>query len=561
MRYSKKYIIFMLVMLFAIVLKMNNWSEDYADVEPFRGARLQDEIFYPLKAKSINDSKLFTLRIDDKSYGANDGVILGDKMEPMISLSFAEEIFGCNAHLYDDVLIKIKYSNHTVLFSVGTYEATIDGDMTTIRVAPEIHEKNAYVSLEEMCKIFGCEYSYDPQSYTATMSGDFEKGGLPSKFDLRKDDRAAQIKNQDNTSTCWAQAAVGALESSLLPEEECTFNVENMISKNNYNVDFSNGGDYTMAVSYLLSWTGPTDNESDNVTKHVQEVHYFTQEDIDDIKWAVYKYGGVSTSIYASMSQNNLIKSAYYNKSKNAYYYNKTDKPNHDVVIIGWDDEYSASNFKEEAPGDGAFICQNSWGASFGDDGVFYVSYYDTNIGNQAVAYVGVEDADNYDSIYQSDLCGWVGQVGYNKEYISAANIYTAAKDEEIVSAGFYALDKNTSYTLYFVSDYNGVTSLASRTQVAEGQMDSAGYYTVKFDEGISVKEGERFAIVLVINTPGSTHPMAIEYASNEFTKNVDITDGTGYISSNGLNWESVEDKADGNLCLKAYGKSMEESE
>ena len=61
MRYSRKYIAFSLAMIFVIILKMNNWSDDYADVEPFRGAQLEDEVFYPLKAKSINDSGLFVV--------------------------------------------------------------------------------------------------------------------------------------------------------------------------------------------------------------------------------------------------------------------------------------------------------------------------------------------------------------------------------------------------------------------------------------------------------------------------------------------------------------------
>lgn len=243
-----------------------------------------------------------------------------------------------------------------------------------------------------------------------------------------------------------------------------------MTSDNAYQVDTSLGGNYTMAVSYLVSWMGPEQTGEKTVDKHVQEVHFYDSDDIDDIKWAVYQHGGVSTSIYASLSTTNLSKSSYYNRKKNAYCYTGAEKPNHDVVIIGWDDHYSASNFPGKVAGDGAFICQNSWGATFGENGVFYVSYYDTNIGDQAVSYAGIEDADNYDTIYQSDLCGWVGQVGYNKDKIHAANIYEAKEDEQIESAGFYALGKNTSYQLYMVTDYRNTASLASRVEVARGE-------------------------------------------------------------------------------------------
>ena len=367
------------------------------------------------------------------------------------------------------------------------------------------------------------------------------------------------VRNQKNTSTCWAQAALSALESTLLPEEKTAFDTDRMIEHNAYQVDSSLGGNYMMAVSYLVSWMGPDKDGTKTVDKHVQEVHFYNSDDIDEIKWAVYQHGGVSTSIYANVSTSNLSKSSYYNKKKNAYCYKGTEKPNHDVVIIGWDDQYSASNFTGKVPGNGAFICQNSWGATFGENGVFYVSYYDTNIGEQAVSYVRAESTDNYDTIYQSDLCGWVGQVGYNKEKIHAANIYEAQADEKIESAGFYALGKNTTYQLYVVTDYRNTASLASRVEVARGTLADAGYYTIPFDHAYSVKEGEKFAIVVVLSTPGMNHPMAIEYAKDALTKHVTISDGEGYISNNGLDWESVEDTAKGNLCLKAYGKKVEQ--
>ena len=36
---------------------------------------------------------------------------------------------------------------------------------------------------------------------------------------------------------------------------------------------------------------------------------------------------------------------------------------------------FSKDNFTVKPQNDGAFICQNSWGENFGDDGIFYISY------------------------------------------------------------------------------------------------------------------------------------------------------------------------------------------
>ena len=111
-----------------------------------------------------------------------------------------------------------------------------------------------------------------------------------------------------------------------------------------------------------------------------------------------------------------------------------TEKPNHDVVIIGWDDSYSKDNFSVDLEGDGAFICQNSWGSEFGDGGIFYILTMIRILVPHNVVYTGIEDSDNYDHIYQSDLCGWVGQLGYNKESIYGANVYTAESNQNLTA-------------------------------------------------------------------------------------------------------------------------------
>ena len=206
--------------------------------------------------------------------------------------------------------------------------------------------------------------------------------------------------------------------------------------------------------------------------------------------------------------------------------------------------------------GDGAFICQNSWGDTFGEDGVFYISYYDTNIGTHNVVYTKIEEPGNYDHIYQSDLCGWVGQLGYNKDSAYGANVYTTSQEEELVAAGFYATGKDSQYELYVVRNFENADSLTQRIPVASGKLSNAGYYTIDFNQAISLDAGERYAIVLHMITPGSVHPMAIEYAADEATANVILDDGESYISTNGARWDSVDTVEECNLCIKAFSKN-----
>ncbi len=571
MKFSKRFVVFMLIIAVTLFGKLNNWNDRYAAVETFRGATLNEDVLYPLMSKNLNDGSKLKVYINGEPYvESNQNTMLDDGLNPVGSLEFIRTVLNGSAFMQDNNSAVVQITNDIYEFIAEKKGATENGEEINLSTKPSLHQGELYVGLEDLCKVFGYEYSYDKSTYTVNIN--IEKTPkLPSSYDLRSVNRVSFIRNQGSTATCWACASLEALESSLLPAKQYKFSVDSMIHSNSFNLDESAGGEYTMALAYLLSWQGPvetddsknlfeelTDKDEEN-TIHLQEAHFYDSENLDDIKKAVYRYGGVSTSIYASVSTANLTGSSSYNRNTNSYCYTGNAKPNHDVVIIGWDDSYPAEKFSTKVAGNGAFICQNSWGSGFGDDGVFYISYYDTNIGNQAVSYVDVDTNGSYNYIYQSDLCGWVGQIGYSKEWAYGANTFTADADQQIEAAGFYALGKGTSYQVYFVSNYENTSTLASKEIVASGTVDQAGYYTVKFNSAKTVAKGENFAIVVYINTPDTLRPLAVEYASDSMTKNVDITDGKGFISNNGLDWENVEDVAKANLCIKAYANNVVE--
>ena len=388
---------------------------------------------------------------------------------------------------------------------------------------------------------------------------------LPSSFDYRKMGRAPQIGNQGSLGTCWAFASLKALESSLLPGKSLELSVDHMTMHNSFSMSQDAGGEYTMSMAYLLAWQGPVlesedpygDGYSPDGLKpclHVQDIQILPAKDYEAIKQAVYRYGGVQSSLYTSM-RNYQSESVYYNRTTNSYCYIGDEKPNHDSVIIGWDDNYSKDNFNMGLEGDGAFICTNSWGEDFGDQGYFYVSYYDTNIGVHNIVYTGVEPVDNYDHNYQSDLCGWVGQIGYGRDSAWFANAYTAGKGENLEAAGFYATDQNTDYEIY-VARHLGEKAdqtFGQRVKMAEGRLHYAGFYTIPLDQKIVLDDGEKFAIIVKITTPGTVHPVAIEYDAGDGMAEIDLSDGEGYLSFDGDKWEHVEETQKCNVCLKAY--------
>lgn len=385
---------------------------------------------------------------------------------------------------------------------------------------------------------------------------------IPHRYDLREYNKVSSVKNQADSGTCWAFASLAAMESRLLPWEEFDFSEDHMSLGHGYNLSQAQGGDYMIALSYLTRWAGPVleteDPFGDGIVnrkaapvKRLQEVLFLPKEGRIALKRAILTYGAVQSSMHLDQVYRPQT-SEYYNPQEASYYYYGNQPVNHDVLIVGWDDNYPKENFKNPPQMNGAFLCKNSFGTEFGKDGYFYVSYEDKFIGQNGIVYSRIDEVNQYQNIYQSDKLGNLKQAGYGEEDAYFSNVYQTKRKEKLRAVSFYAMEPNTGYEVYLVSDFKDAGDFTKMQRVAKGSFFYAGYYTVDLERAIPI-EG-KFAVVVKIHSPGSKHPIATEAKGiAEWVGEVDLSDGEGYVSYDGKAWKRSEEYLEANLCLKAF--------
>ena len=463
-----------------------------------------------------------------------------------------------------------------------------------------------------------------------------EINALPERYDLREKGLVSEVKSQGNYGTCWAHAASGALETSLIKNELSAITngvkmrdgstADKSIDLSEFHLayftffgdntpdnpdrtDVIGGGNISFTAASYARWFGPVKEEvlpystvgeitpdpslqerQDYLVTEMNILNPFSYEYTsqaemlrftnDEMKQMITEGNAVTISICFS--------EVYYNSSTCSFYDNFSDRTNHQVLIVGYDDSFSRDNFNETPPGDGAWIVKNSWGNAWGDSGFFYLSYYDKSIMDTCC--LKAEKAGRYQTNYQYDELYYSASVSPDKIHPRKgymANVFTAEKDEYITGAGFYTTDNNASYEISVYTDLISKTDPSSGTQhsLTTGTERFAGYHTVTLNDPVKVKKGQKFAVVCGLENPENYYPVPVEAAvlyemmfiSNDSKIEETTNDGESFISSNGTNWKDTngltlaeaynQSKARdtlliyelGNVCLKAFGASEPE--
>ena len=422
--------------------------------------------------------------------------------------------------------------------------------------------------------------------YSQTNEQGNRDTGLPSSYDLRDYGYVTPVKDQGSYGNCWAFATMAALESYLLKFENITYNLsaewdfsennlKNVMSsrgRNGTDYEVDNGGNMFMALAYLLRWSGPV-NETDDPygnnytlgeeyfspTKHIQGIKFIPKRtnalDNDAIKEAIYNYGGVVILMYWDNSFLNNGKDYYLINSSNV---NLSGNGWHSVTVVGWDDDYSKNNFRNvsENMGDGAFIIKNSWGESNGENGYYYISYFDDvfcfyeNLGLAGFAFTSVENSTNFANNYNYNPLGLTEYLSFNQNWGIFANQWVAEKNETLKACGLYVLEPYACQIKVLV---NGVYVGGSTTS----QIDFPGFHTIYLNQSVTINQGDTYWIQVTLMNANANHVyLPLEMKKENYSK---VSAGANqsfiYITNNGVN-EFVDlttQFADANICLHAF--------
>ena len=296
------------------------------------------------------------------------------------------------------------------------------------------------------------------------------------------------------------------------------------------------GSAYTLTDNNVFSyWARLDDGELDAEEHFHKQPLYKTgnyvlwQDNIDQIKTELYEGHGVSTGVTISNRALNTDTWSAYDSQFSA-------GASHVVCIVGWDDDYAASNFKETPPGNGAWIVKNSWGsetdavkdgliASDGTTrdahasewgivdengkhtGYYYLSYYDGTIKAPETFSFRIEpNNDQQDALQLDYLPASVAEFGHADEQPSwEANVFTLEKDMRIdeVATRLRISDRaplqsfTCTFNLYKLHDDatkpDDGTLLSTLTRTFQNQ----GYHRVALDAPIYLKAGDRLGIVV----------------------------------------------------------------
>ena len=453
------------------------------------------------------------------------------------------------------------------------------------------------------------KYGYIPQKYLLPFDKSSElqfrssSKNLPSKFTTNLS-YVTPVKDQFNTGTCWAHSALSTVETLILRQTDTTKGDLNLSeghmalnSSRGYNLN--SGGNNYAAWRYFSTLAGPVSEK--NFPKYTITSDFTGSglKAMADSKGKQHEYYIAEAKEYENTTEN--IKRAVHNNysATSGYYYDEDNKgvdkndskkyhfikkeevtikkgdkeekklvpiTNHQVTIVGWDDEIEIENQNGEKA-KGAFLVKNSWGTDKEDNkdnkdqidkGYYWISYdsFPSENSNNLLVFTKVEKRiDNVKNVYtypDANVPNSVGYMTFDNSTASIINVFDRGdqEQEEITKVNLYNLNPNgMSYTLYISQDGDLDDSNKTRDfkvgketitkplyktkgnweKISKGHINDRGYATIDLDKAYKLDK-KTFALRLDIDRADN-----ITYVNYSPVKNyppVEVYNDFGYKNS-----------------------------
>lgn len=419
----------------------------------------------------------------------------------------------------------------------------------------------------------------------------------PGTYNANEERFVTEVKNQRNTSLCWAFSLASNLETSLLTREQKYYDLSeeqlayfwaNRVNDPLGNTpndkitrtqsDYHGTGNGRVASFFLSTWSGMTTEEKvpfqssavtwpDSLaydTSAYMEDAIFSQYTVDRTKQLLMEYNSVSAMIY--MLDN------YYYPDTASYSCPQSGLVNHAVTIVGWDDTYSKENFPSASGvnNDGAWIVKNSYGKNWGKNGYFYLSYEDKSITNLVSNTAVTTPAYPNNYFYDGAAAGTVAfpsKTINNGYYVS--NIFKATagngKDEELGEIVTAVPQDNTDFQIQVYTDLKNTSDPTSGTPAYAEPVDYtqplAGIHTIHLNTPVKIPQGTFYSVVIRI--PDGSNKFYVEKTTTStswFTATAGIDPDQSFFSTSGKKWYDAGNQYNCCFSVKAHTKTLDSS-
>lgn len=398
-----------------------------------------------------------------------------------------------------------------------------------------------------------------------------------SAFSLVEAGYVPAVRDQRHSNNCWTYGAIASLESNLLLTGQAeqgdldlsenhlawfTYNGKNKSAKSKYagkdtyrawqtGKPYQEGGNRWFSTATLARWYGAVDQSraksASPLSSKLQTVSDIRLKNADFLPNP--KTEGGRNTIKRYLTTKGAISMNYYHRDglvkkkagKTVYYCGAKKIPNHEVTIVGWDDSVPAGK------GHGAWLARNSYGKEWGDDGYFYLSYYDRNLCNPTFFEAEQKSDGGHENsgVYQYDGVG-AGDAEFSSDKpVSAANCYKARRDERIRAVGVYTGTANsTAHVSIYINPSPKDPASGRKAYSGSFTIPYAGYHTLELEQMVGVPKGCAFSVVIKTSYKAGGKqryflPVETQSTQKKLLVSIDCGKGQSYVKI-GKHWKDA---------------------